>query len=288
MVAKDTFVFRHHSYSEKGFGMADSAKHFRVKINNNGMMAFKDEVSLLEAVSFFKVDKSSMSSLREVWAVPGIYILLEPTGRYYVGRSDDLFVRIQKHLTDNRVAKAILFKRSANEQFTHADTEWLEERLFATVSSLPSVSMSNAIVPRGHALDEIRTQVLSVLLENITDIAYSTLLLPYEIKATDEEARTFSLNASTSKIDVIDLIEHGLLHSEERIFPHPTYAYCPIGEIDDKGRLHIEDKEFTYLSSAAKSVTNNEFSNGWKFWHVRRGDSLTSLADLRQQLAQSV
>src|SRR5699024_12598988 len=101
--------------------------------------------TLFRSVSFFKVDKSSISSLREVWAVPGIYILLEPTGRYHVGRSDDLFVRIQKHLTANRVAKAILFKRSANEQFTHADTEWLEERLFATVSSLPSVSMSYAL-----------------------------------------------------------------------------------------------------------------------------------------------
>jgi hypothetical protein len=84
-----------------------------------------------------------------------------------------------------------------------------------------------------------------------------------------------------SSVSLTDLIHAGLLRPGQRLVFRK--ADGPGAEITSLGTIRYQGKEYPSLSTAAKAASGGTSTNGWLAWCVKDGDSLTSLAKLRDR-----
>ena len=85
-----------------------------------------------------------------------------------------------------------------------------------------------------------------------------------------------------SPVSVRDLLAAGLLQSGQDL----SFRQRPgtTAEVTEEGKLKIGLEEYSSPSAAARAVLGGTSTNGWRAWHVRVDDGLSTLADLRTRL----
>lgn len=134
------------------------------------------------------------------------------------------------------------------------------------------------LVARRKLMADVARQGFALL----TDPSYQpTYPSPTEIDNSPNAANPYGQDEDTGSIRLIDLVTAGLLAPGDILTPSVAGADT-LGEIDEHGRIVVDDEPYDTPSGAAKAAGYR--ANGWRFWIADSENGPVSLRDLRKVL----
>ncbi|UZJ26984.1 hypothetical protein RHODO2019_18505 (plasmid) [Rhodococcus antarcticus] len=112
----------------------------------------------------------------DVWSRGGAYILLNPTSDdgstgTYVGHARDLTIRLTQHTAlKPEWRRAVLIRRTGQEQFSTAHAEWLEAALHTRMSGAPNVMLSNVRIPANDSIPNADAELMRPIVTNVMGV----------------------------------------------------------------------------------------------------------------------
>jgi hypothetical protein len=85
-----------------------------------------------------------------------------------------------------------------------------------------------------------------------------------------------------SAVTLKQLLEAGLIQPGQELRFRGDATKSAV--LSDDGKINLDGKSFTSLSTAASAFTGGTSTNGWLAWQTRLGEKWVTLSDVRQQL----
>lgn len=244
-----------------------------------------DHVALCVAV----VERAGARTLGSDWNVPGVYVLLDPSGPDgtwggYVGKAPaGIKARLSTHLSQkDHWSRAVLVRRDTKYGFHSAQVGWLEGRLYDLLHAAAGARLHNARRPVDETLPPHDRQMLESCVMPIVRVLR---LLGYDPAPVGTAEPASSNTRSARRVirgTVQDLVKAGLLHPHAKLVSTSGKWPAEATVLPD-GRIEYGGRAFTSPSGAADHVTGGSV-NGWSFWAAETDTGRVTLAALRARL----
>ena len=217
----------------------------------------------------------------------GAYLLLGPRGRRggYQGYAGSAVARgLPRRISDAVRQKqfwvvGLAVRRTTDGGFTAGQAAHIETCLYQRLDAAHLCDRVNGPTPQNLAVPDSETGWLPDLLAPVDQVVD---LLGYSL--AHQAAPTLTCVTSTPAVTVRDLIDAGLLHVGESLWP----AWKPDGispaTVLADGSLLWDNRVWVSPSTPARKARGWKLkTSGWQYWSALRGNQRVPLGDLRAE-----
>lgn len=238
------------------------------------------------ALAMALVTRHGVGALTDDWEVPGVYVLLEPSGAdgwsAYVGKAADrgLKARVTEHIKGKADwNRALLIARDTTHGFNSAEAGWLEGRLYDLLSAAASGNLRNSVRPDDKTLPAYQRATLEAC---VLPLSRVLRLLGYDTSTAEQLSTVVTPSKGTKRrfdVTIPQLIASGHLKAPANLIS-TNGAWPAMAELNIDGTITYSGKIYDNPSKAASAVKGGQ-ANGWEFWAVDLGGKSAALSTYR-------
>ena len=147
-----------------------------------------------------------------------------------------------------------------------------------------SLDLHDNLLINRKLLDQHRDEWSETQIDIRTQELAETVCLIWPVPEGHSVPLTETKAPGRSRINLIDILDAGLLQGGTTVYPRKENPVCGSAIIHADGSIEIDGESFPSPSAAAKRVTGRS-TNGWTWWLVGEGDSKRELLEVRDAFA---